>query len=58
MDEIRMKLYEEAKELLYSKFHKALNNEGVLFVGSTEQIIMPEKYDLQSARTFFYKKIL
>ena len=49
---------EEAKELLYSKFHKALNNEGILFVGSTEQIIMPEKYNLQSARTFFYKKIL
>lgn len=49
---------EEAKELLYSKFHKALNNEGILFVGSTEQIIMPEKYNLTSARTFFYKKIL
>lgn len=47
---------EEAKELLYSKFHKSLNDEGVLFVGSTEQIIMPEKYKLKSAKTFFYKK--
>lgn len=49
---------EEAKELLYSKFHKSLNDNGVLFVGSTEQIIMPEKYNLKSARTFFYKKII
>ena len=49
---------EEAKELLYGKFHKSLNDNGVLFVGSTEQIIMPEKYNLKSARTFFYKKMI
>lgn len=47
---------EEAKELLYEKFHKSLTDEGILFVGSTEQIIMPEKYDLKSAKTFFYKR--
>ena len=47
---------EEAKELLYEKFHKSLNKDGILFVGSTEQIIMPEKYNLKSARTFFYKR--
>lgn len=47
---------EDAKELLYSKFYKSMSDEGVLFVGSTEQIIMPEKYNLKSAQTFFYKK--
>lgn len=49
---------EDAKELLYSKFYSSLNDNGVLFVGSTEQIIMPEKYKLKPARTFFYKKII
>lgn len=48
---------EEAKTLLYSKFHKSMKEDGVLFVGSTEQIIMPEKHNLKSAQTFFYKKI-
>ena len=47
---------EEAKELLYAKFHKSMSDNGVLFVGSTEQIIMPEKHNLKSARTFFYQK--
>lgn len=48
---------EDAKELLYSKFNNSLSDRGVLFVGSTEQIIMPEKYKLKSVRTFFYEKI-
>lgn len=47
---------EEAKELLYEKFYKSLTNEGILFVGSTEQIIMPEKYNLKSSKTFFYER--
>lgn len=47
---------EEAKELLYSKFYDSLSPHGILFVGSTEQIIMPERYNLKSAKTFFYKK--
>lgn len=49
---------EEAKELLYSKFYDALNDNGILFVGSTEQIIMPEKHKLKPVRTFFYKKLV
>ncbi|MFA5576070.1 MAG: protein-glutamate O-methyltransferase CheR [Tissierellaceae bacterium] len=48
---------EEAKELLYSKFHNSLSEQGILFVGSTEQIIMPEKYKFKPVRTFFYKKL-
>lgn len=49
---------EDAKELLYSKFYNSLNDNGILFVGSTEQIIMPEKHKLKAARTFFYEKII
>ncbi|WMM26506.1 protein-glutamate O-methyltransferase CheR [Tissierella sp. MB52-C2] len=49
---------EEAKELLYSKFYNSLNEKGILFVGSTEQIIMPEKHKLKTAKTFFYEKIV
>lgn len=47
---------EEAKVNIYKKFHDSLSDGGILFVGSTEQIIMPERYNLKSARTFFYKK--
>lgn len=48
---------EEAKEEMYRKFHDALNDHGVLFVGSTEQIILPNRYNLAALKTFFYKKI-
>ncbi|MCT4618734.1 MAG: protein-glutamate O-methyltransferase CheR [Marinisporobacter sp.] len=48
---------EESKEIMYKKFHDALKDEGILFVGSTEQIILPTRYNLDSHRTFFYKRI-
>lgn len=48
---------DEAKELLYKKFHDSLSDKGVFFVGSTEQIIMPEKYNFKSDKTFFYNKV-
>ena len=48
----------EAKDNIYSNFRDSLKNGGVLFIGSTEQIIGAEKYGLKSLRTFFYKKIL
>lgn len=47
---------EEAKEYIYPNFNKALKSEGVLFVGSTEQIIMSAKYGFKPLRTFFYSK--
>lgn len=47
---------EEAKNEIYMKFSRSLKNEGILFVGSTEQIIMPQKYELKPLRTFFYGK--
>jgi len=47
---------EEAKNCMYKSFHDSLSNEGVLFVGSTEQIILPNRYNLTPLKTFFYKK--
>jgi len=47
---------EEAKTQIYYNFNKALKKGGILFVGSTEQILMPQRYGLSSMKTFFYKK--
>lgn len=49
---------EEAKSHVYKGFHDSLTDDGILFVGSTEQIIMPEKYKLKSSKMFFYEKIV
>lgn len=48
---------EEARGKLYEKFSRSLRKGGVLFVGSTEQILAPEQYNLQRFDTFFYEKI-
>ncbi|MFZ5965788.1 MAG: CheR family methyltransferase [Bacillota bacterium] len=48
---------EETKEMMYKKFHESLNADGILFVGSTEQIILPARYNLSAVKTFFYKKV-
>ncbi len=48
---------DEAKDEMYQKFSDSLVEGGVLFVGSTEQIIVPKKFNFESMRTFFYKKI-
>lgn len=47
---------EEAKAEIFKKLNKALRMEGVLFIGSTEQIIMSGKYSLKPVKTFFYMK--
>lgn len=47
---------DEAKEKIYKGFSNTLKENGVLFVGSTEQIFTPEKYDLKLLDTFFYQK--
>lgn len=47
---------EEAKVNIYTQFNKALKKEGVLFVGSTEQIIMSNRYNFSPLKTFFYMK--
>lgn len=46
----------EAKDEIYHKFNQALKKDGILFVGSTEQIIGYQKFNFRSDQTFFYKK--
>ena len=48
---------EEAKIMLYDKFSHALKKNGVFFVGSTEQIFNPTKYNFETLDTFFYKRV-
>lgn len=48
---------EEAKDKLYRKFHNSLSDDGVFFVGNTEQILTPQKYGFMSMKSFFYKKV-
>jgi chemotaxis protein methyltransferase CheR len=47
---------EEAKSEMYEKFNRALKDKGILFIGSTEQIIMSGRYKLSPIKTFFYVK--
>lgn len=47
---------EEAKVEIYKKYNKSLKAGGVLFVGSTEQIILANKFCFKPIRTFFYVK--
>lgn len=48
---------DEAKDNVYGKFYKTLEKKGMLFVGSTEQIIHAKEIGFESANSFFYKKI-
>ncbi len=46
----------EAKSEIYKKLSRSLKNNGILFVGNTEQIISCEKFNLEQFKTFFYIK--
>ena len=48
---------DEAKDNIYRRFSESLTKNGILFVGSTEQIFHPYEYGLQLYDTFFYQKI-
>jgi len=48
---------EEAKAKIYADFNRALADDGILFLGSTEQIIGAAKYGLKPIYTFFYRKV-
>lgn len=47
---------DEAKTAIYKKFNEALNPGGVLFVGSTEQIMNYRDLNYSSIKSFFYQK--
>lgn len=48
---------EEAKNYIYGAFNRALAQDGILFLGSTEQIISCAKHGFKPIQTFFYQKI-
>mgnify|MGYP001103545711 CR=1 FL=1 len=47
---------EEAKEEIYRKFERALKPGGILFIGSTEQIINYKEIGYERKNSFFYLK--
>ena len=47
---------EEAKDVIYQKFHKAFQPGGVLFIGSTEQIMNYRELGFDRHTSFFFEK--
>lgn len=47
---------EEAKDGIYRKFNAALKQKGILFVGSTEQIMQAADVGFSSIKSFFYQR--
>lgn len=47
---------EEAKDEIYAKFYKALVSGGVLFIGSTEQIMNYRELGFDRSRSFFFER--
>lgn len=47
---------EEAKRTIYTNFNNSLSDGGILFVGSTEQIIMCQDFGFEPNKIFFYQK--
>lgn len=47
---------EDAKEDIYKKFNQALVQGGVLFIGSTEQIMNYKELNYSRAKSFFFMK--
>lgn len=48
---------EDAKNEIYKKFNTSLKKDGILFVGSTEQIIQSKQLGYDTHKSFFYKKM-
>ena len=47
---------EEAKDEVFRKFHKSLAKGGILFIGSTEQIVNYRDMNFERKNSFFYVK--
>ena len=50
-------LNSEGRDIVYNKLSKSLNKNGVLFIGSTEQIVEYKKMGYSHLKPFFYKKV-
>ena len=48
---------EDAKEEIYKKFNSALVKDGILFIGSTEQIMNYRELNYQRKQSFFFQKV-
>ncbi len=48
---------DEAKDIIYRKFHASLKKEGILFIGSTEQIMSPGNSGFKNRHSFFYEAL-
>ena len=48
---------EEAKDEVFRKFALSLKKGGILFIGSTEQIINYKDMGYERRNSFFYEKI-
>lgn len=48
---------EEAKEEIYKKFNEALVQDGMLFIGSTEQIMNYKELNYKRHQSFFFQKM-
>ncbi|AGB42443.1 methylase of chemotaxis methyl-accepting protein [Halobacteroides halobius DSM 5150] len=46
----------EIKNRLTQKLSQALTDDGILFLGNTEYLLQPKKYNLEKLYTSFYKK--
>lgn len=47
---------EESKEAVYDKFNDALVDNGILFIGSTEQIMNHKAHGYERRNSFYYQK--
>lgn len=47
---------DEAKEEIYKKFNQALKDKGILFIGSTEQIMNYKELNYERSSSFFFIK--
>ncbi len=47
---------EETKDIIFEKFYQSLSQKGVLFIGSTEQILKYKEIGYNRLESFFYKK--
>ena len=50
------KCTEEAKDEVFRKFNAALKPDGILFIGSTEQIMNYKEINYERKNSFFYVK--
>jgi chemotaxis protein methyltransferase CheR len=49
---------EDAKKDVFKKFADSLKNNGILFIGSTEQIINYKELGLSRMNSFFYERLI